>query len=132
MQAHQLGEAAVTNTLRRYLPNVAATGRMSTDMWRDLCMEIERVQALVPQGALQHVDDFFVDPSSRANPGTPANTPAPAKFSVVGLDGKFIISIANPQNVPAESPQQVYSLLGSGYYNATPVTMVHNLQSCTT
>lgn len=58
-------------------------------------------------------------------------TPPAATFSVLGLDGKFQLTVILPQNTPAPSVS-IYQQLIAGDQNSLLAPMVHQAQSSTT
>jgi hypothetical protein len=67
------------------------------------------------------------------NPGAQVPTvdaPQPAVFSVVGIDGKFLIAITNPQDINPQSVTLMQLQIQAGV-NAANLSIVHELQSAT-
>src|SRR5258708_4398899 len=86
------------------------------------------------RGTLQKRQPGFVDDPIK-QPGTSlhiisAATPSPAGFSVVGIDGKFIISIANPQSVIPQSVGIMQARVQANM-NANKALILHNVNSST-
>ena len=64
-------------------------------------------------------------------PSTGKTPPQPCVFSVVGTNGSFVIQITNPQNVLPQSTGIASAQVTQGT-NAGTVTILHELQSCST
>lgn len=92
--------------------------------WNALTSEIESIQAKIGTSDIKFVD------SPVSNPLT-VSPPQLAAFSVIGVDGKFIVFINNPQTIQPLSVALARSIARSGY-NAQTSLIQHNLQSATT
>lgn len=92
--------------------------------WNALTTEIESMQAKLGTSDLQFID------SSASNPLT-VPAPVAAAFSVIGVDGKFIVFVNNPQTIQPASVALARALVRAGY-NAHTSLIQHNLQSATT
>lgn len=73
----------------------------------------------------------FIDTPSTPSATTKPAVPGPCVFSVIGTNGSFIISITNPQNVLPQSTGIASAQVNLGT-NAGQVTILHELQSCST
>lgn len=92
--------------------------------WNALTTEIESIQAKLGTSDLQFID------SSASNPLT-VPAPVAAAFSVIGVDGKFIVFVNNPQTIQPASVALARALVRAGY-NAHTSLIQHHLQSATT
>jgi hypothetical protein len=85
---------------------------------------IDRVFALVGKERFQFEDNPHLKPKNSAK------APPKAVFSVAGIDGKFITTVVNPQDVIAQSPTIARALALQGS-NANHAPIIHQLQSAT-
>ena len=97
--------------------------------WVAMSQAMDRLYAQVGGQAFKFIDTVLPDASTGQSVASCA--PSPAQFYVVGVDGKFIISIANPQNILPLSPAIAQARASAGI-NATSAPILHNLQSCST
>lgn len=88
--------------------------------WNALVGQVEALQAATGTSDL-------------AKAGTPSTVAPPqaAQFTVVGIDGKFIVFVTNPQSVVPVSVSILLARIRAGS-NSTHTPILHHLQSATT
>lgn len=91
--------------------------------WNELVRQVEAIQVVVGTSDVQHVD------SPASNP-LAVPPPPSAAFNVIGLDGKYIVFVNNPQTIQPMSVALALAQLRAGF-NAQNSSIVHNLQSAT-
>lgn len=111
----------MSTNLRRYIPAFkngdAATQAVA---FAALCGVLETLQA----------STGVSDPAPASSPSKVA-IPQPAQFNVVGIDGKFVIFVTNPQSILPLSVSILQAQINAGS-NSTLTPILHNLQSATT
>jgi hypothetical protein len=80
-------------------------------------------------GARTGVINKFID--AAANIPKAITFPEPAAFNVVGIDGKFITNITNPQNIQPSTVTLALAQLRAGFNSYSHGMILHNLQSAT-
>jgi hypothetical protein len=117
------------STLDRYSPDFQRLGDGAYRGWKELNATVDSILAKIGKPTLGFVD--VVGGTPQSNPTASTNAPEAAQFAVVGLDGKFLLQIQNPQNVLPQSANLVsaYALAG---LNAPATPILHNVQSSTT
>jgi hypothetical protein len=88
--------------------------------WNALVAEINALQAAAGTSDL----------APAGNPSTVA-PPQTAQFTVVGIDGKFVVFVTNPQSVVPVSVSILRARIQAGS-NSTHTPILHHLQSATT
>ena len=118
----------MSNSLERHLgafPNPA-----QNQAWRGLMRVIDVIRVKTGIGVIDDlVDPSAKTPSSSLRVSTPVVPPA-AFFTVTGIDGKFIVTIENPENILALSPAILLAQARVNI-NAQARGIWHNLQSAT-
>lgn len=86
-----------------------------------LSKELDSIRAVIGNGSSGFIDDPSAIQSTVA-------APAPATLNVTGVDGKFIISITNPQSLVPQSVAIMQAQVAAGL-NVNNTLILHNLQS---
>lgn len=97
--------------------------------WKDLMRSIDVIIVKTGIGPIQIIDPSAKNPSSSLRVSTPVVPPA-AYFVAVGIDGKFIVTIENPENILPLSPT-ILRAQARVNINAQARIIYHNLQSAT-
>ncbi|HEV7523010.1 MAG TPA: hypothetical protein VGP89_18050 [Candidatus Angelobacter sp.] len=100
----------------------------SPDVFRRLLTELGGIDDKLRRG-LPWLGDGFVDMPLTTAPTNPVTPPA-STFTVLGLDGKFQITVTLPQNTQAPSVAMRRQLIVQDQ-NSLLAPMVHQLQSAT-
>jgi hypothetical protein len=118
---------AEVSTLDRYA-HAFRTGDKATQYraWQEMADKFDSLERIVGRVGIFY-DSVNPDPNSPLHGSSPI-TPGPAAFTVTGIDGKFIIQIANPQNI---QPQSVGIMQARQFSQLNPYAapILHNLQS---
>jgi hypothetical protein len=97
--------------------------------WKHLGRILDQHGAIIGRSKLEFQDDVLPDRQTGLH-RVSAIVPPQASFTVTPLDGKFMVAIANPQNVQPQSVQ-ILQNRAIASINARNAPIVHNLQSAT-
>ena len=112
------------STLERYKHDFRKISPNLMEWHNELTRKLDLIETKLGGLPISIIDD----PASVAQN---VGTPAAATFETVGIDGKFVTFITNPQSVQAQSMAlaRAQFLNGGGNFVNTPI--LHNLQSAT-
>lgn len=111
----------MTTSLRRYVPAFKnGDDAQQAVAFGALCSVLEGLQVAAGIG----------DPAPATNPSTVA-PPQAAQFNVVGIDGKFVVFVTNPQSIVPLSVAILQAQISAGS-NSANSPILHHLQSATT
>lgn len=100
----------------------------SPEVFRRILTDLGGIDDRLRQG-LPWMDNGFVDMPLTTSPTNPVTPPA-STFTVLGLDGKFQITVTLPQNIPAPSVFMRRQLIIEDQ-NSLLAPIVHQVQSAT-
>lgn len=117
------------STIDRHLDEFKKVSPGAYQAMREVSRVLDQHGSILGRSKFVFEDEVNPDRSSSLRQIS-AVAPPPASFTVAPLDGKFIIAIANPQNVLPQSVAILQARAGASV-NGLHAPILHNLQSAT-